>query len=49
MTSKKRPARKANERDVLGRPRPDGEALFPVAPRKSGLPNGYGHTLEELG
>ncbi len=33
---------------ALGRARPDGQALFPVAPPKSSAPAGYGETLREL-
>ena len=39
---------KADERRALGRPRPDGEARFPVAPPKSELPGNYGSALKEL-
>lgn len=52
MATRKKPSAtprpKADERRALGRARPDGEALFPVAPPKSELPSGYGATLQEL-
>ena len=35
-------------RRTLGRTRADGQALFPVAPPKAELPNGYGDALGEL-
>ncbi|HPW56708.1 MAG TPA: PDDEXK nuclease domain-containing protein [Thermoanaerobaculaceae bacterium] len=38
----------AQTRRTLGRARPDGQALFPVAPPKSELPSGYGDALGEL-
>lgn len=47
-TSKNLPRPVAETRRALGRARPDGEALFPVAPPKSELPRGYGSALEEL-
>ncbi|MBN8509080.1 MAG: DUF1016 family protein [Burkholderiales bacterium] len=49
MAGRKQAAPPAAEaRRALGRARPDGQALFPVAPPKSGLPSGYGDALSEL-
>lgn len=53
MTSKKTVSKKQTppapeSRRTLGRARPDGQAMFPVAPPKSELPSGYGETLRDL-
>lgn len=53
MASRKKAAKKSAEsvgeaRRTLGRARPDGQAMFPVAPPKSELPGGYGDALSEL-
>lgn len=45
---KANPPTKLQARRTLGRARPDGAALFPVAPPKSELPRDYGETLREL-
>jgi len=44
----KSPRPVAQARRTLGRIRPDGQAMFPVAPPKSELPSGYGDALGEL-
>ena len=49
MAARKQAAPPAAEaRRALGRARPDGQAMFPVAPPKSDLPSGYGDALSEL-
>lgn len=53
MATKKKPAAptprpKIDERRALGRPHPDGQARFPVAPPKLELSSGYGGALKEL-
>lgn len=45
---KKLPQIGAEARRTLGRARPDGQAMFPVAPPKFELPRGYGEALSEL-
>lgn len=46
--AKKPPPPVAKARHVMGRVRPDGQAMFPVAPPKSDLPSGYADALSEL-
>ncbi|MCL2777219.1 MAG: DUF1016 N-terminal domain-containing protein [Polyangiaceae bacterium] len=41
-------ASQPDTRRALGRARPDGEAMFPIAPPKSELPSSYGDALQEL-
>ena len=53
MASKKKAVKKlpqsaTENRRTHGRARPDGQAMFPVAPPKSEVPSGYGDTLSEL-
>lgn len=47
-SAKRPPAPVADVRRTMGRAWPDGQAIFPVAPSRSEVPNGYGDVLHEL-
>jgi predicted nuclease of restriction endonuclease-like (RecB) superfamily len=45
---KKLPQSATENRRTLGRARPDGQAMFPVAPLKGELPQGYGEAFVDI-